>query len=136
VAIKPSLIAAIFLQDFANDFAAPIVHSWQWVDEADQFGLVHSWDVVEPDIADGHRIRANASIDLQAAQLTLSISEREQRALADEFELGRTVPQDSNVTFVALVQFEDQTLTVDGVGRPFTADEIRGVIVEFNGLVA
>lgn len=117
--------AVDFLRRFGPEFENETVRGWQWGQDDSDFGKTVSWDVQSFAPEAGQVVEASASVDLQLTQLTLSISERDMT----EWRLANT---DTTLIFEALVQFEDRTLTVNGVEREYTEAEVRSTIREFN----
>ena len=100
------------------------VQAWVWGEDDETFGKSVSWPI------GADNVEAIASVDLQSTQLTLSISERD---ISGQSDGGTT--EDAEVTFVALVQFEDQTVTLNGDTLPYTRQAIQDVIMQFNACV-
>lgn len=118
--------ASRFLSSFAHFFENDVVREWKWDGSDDNdFGKAHSWDVVPFDPEAGQVVQANASVDLQLTQLTLSVSER-------QMDTGPSSNTDTRIVFEALIQFEDCRLTVGGVEREYSEEEIRAAILEFS----
>lgn len=114
-----------FLGQYAAAFENEAVRGWQWVGDDDDFGKSLSWDVRPYDPAVGQTVEVNASVDLQLTQLTLAISERD---MTD----GNSAATETSVVFEVLVQFEDRTLSVNGVEQEYSDSAIRAAILEFN----
>ena len=112
-----------FLPAMGLYIANDVVKAWSWEKDDDQFGKRHSWSI------GGEGVEAIATVDLQLAQLTLSISERDISGV----EEGRDA--DPVLTFEALFQFEDQTVVKDGVALPYTSQAMADVIRQFNELL-
>lgn len=117
--------AGQFLARFASDFEHEVVRAWTWGGEDSDFGKALSWDVQPFAPEAGRVIQVNASVDLQLTQLMLAISER-------DMEQGALANTDTQVSFDALIQFEDCALVVNGVEREYNENEIRAVLREFN----
>lgn len=109
-----------FLPVFGPSIRNESVQSWVWAPEDDQIGKQYSWDI------GGDGVEAIATVDLQQSQLLLSISERN---ISDE---GDPRQNDAVVTFLALIQFEDQSVSLDGQALPYTEQAMRDVIRQFN----
>lgn len=114
-----------FLRRYAAAFENETVRGWEWIGDDDDFGKSLSWDVRPYDPKEGQTVQVNASIDLQLTQLTLAISERDMTE-------GGSADVDTSVVFEMLVQFEDRTLTVNGVEQEYSDSAIRAAILEFN----
>lgn len=118
-----------FLMGFGGEFENEVARNWRWSgQDDDDFGKMESWTVRPYDPDNGQTVEVVASIDLQLTQLQLSISER-------DMTNGLLSAADTTVVFDALIQFEDQTLTVGGEEREYSESEIRLAIQEFNDKV-
>lgn len=107
-----------FLAMFGLLFTHPVAREWVWNEGDDDFGKSVSW-VITPASVDEVQAEVSASIDLQLTQLQLVVSERS--------------PGDSAVVvFSVLVQFEEQSLVVNGEAGEFAEAAISEAIQEFN----
>lgn len=112
-----NLTAGSFLQAYGSRFSHPAILGWNWEADDDIFGKTASWSLGR--MAD---IEAQATVDLSAGQVQLTITER---------SLASAAP-DADVVFSALVSFDDRAITVDGVSFPYVESSISYVIGEFN----
>ena len=92
--------------------------AWGGQDDSD-FGKRAQWPVGEATV-----MEAIATVDLGETQLQLTITERD---LATSSEGG-----DAQISFDALISFEEQTLTVDGDALAYTREAITETIDQFN----
>ncbi|CAE6794498.1 hypothetical protein R70006_05006 [Paraburkholderia domus] len=111
--------AAQFLAEFGSRFANDDVRGWAWGGEDSDFGKRVQWPVGEATV-----MEAIASVDLGETQLQLTITERD---LATSSEGG-----DAQISFDALISFDEQTLTVDGEALAYTREAIIETIDQFN----
>lgn len=109
--------AAHFLYEYGSRFAHDSVRAWVWEPDDNDFGKLAEWAVNQNSV-----VEATATVDLQAGQLQLTITER------DLTDGGAS----TSPIFTALISFDDRTVTVDGVPMEFSDNAIRNVIDQFN----
>ncbi|KVV07461.1 hypothetical protein [Burkholderia ubonensis] len=111
--------AAGFLAEYGTRFANETVRAWGWAEEDSDYGKRESWHV-------GHAVtvEAIATVDLSENQLQLTITERD---VATSNEGG-----DTQTVFDVLLDFDEQTLTVDGEVLMCTHEAVLDAIDQFN----
>lgn len=113
-----NLTGSAFLHAYGPQFSHPVVAGWVWEADDDIFGKSVSWSLGRSDLID-----AQATVDLSAGQLQLTITER---------PLGDADSGESNVVFNALVSFDDRTITFDGADLPYEDAVLHNLIAAFN----
>jgi hypothetical protein len=115
--------ATEFLQQWAARFSNDEIRNWVWSsDEDDVFGKRASWRVGEDPA-----MEAVASAELMLDQIQLTITERD---LATSSE-GMS-DADATVVFDAQIQFEEQSIVLDGEPLPWGEKSIASVVQQFN----
>lgn len=114
--------AADFLQHWAARFSNEEIRNWVWAADDDDFGRRTSWRV-----GGDPAVEAVASIELVLNQVQLTITERD---LATSSE-GMS-DADSVVVFDALIEFETQSIVLDGEPLPWTEAAVAAVVQQFN----
>lgn len=109
--------AIAFLTQFGALFESTEVQQWTWGEGDDLHGKRVSWPV-----GDGEVVEAVASVELMATQLQLTVTERD----LSNPEMG------SDVSFDALVNFDEKIVTLNGEPMPYEAASVQQVIERFN----
>ncbi|MBN3729369.1 hypothetical protein [Burkholderia sp. Tr-20390] len=111
--------AAGFLAEYGSRFTNDAVRAWCWGDDDAIFGKREAWSV-------GHAstVEAIASVDLSENQLQLTITERDVAT--------STEGSDTHTVFDVLLDFDEQTLTVDGEALLCSHEAVLEAIEQFN----
>ena len=110
------------MQQWAARFSSDEIRNWVWTADDDVFGKRESWHVgADP------ALEAVASVELMFDQIQLTITERD---LATSSE-GMS-DADATVVFDAQIQFEEQSIVLDGEPLPWNEASITSVVQQFN----
>lgn len=110
-----------FLSQYASLFVHEGVPTLEWNDDDNDFGRTVSWNV-----GLSSSIETIATVELAQTQAQLTITERDLSGDGDPREV------ETRVIFDALLSFDEQTVSLDGVILPYNDESIRHVIAAFN----